>query len=206
MFLLTCCLLLLLLVQLLFITQTIFDFRGPVREPWDMTVCTRFTFWGYLFSACFLALIFSTIRPHLSPTGPPKWLQSPSQTWPWTNCFWFSALAVFTALRSVFNGFHCSHLFKNTQKTAQKHSLENTMKKHDDFLQKTRNLQKTTPNWCPKKWVKVGKMSLWRLWWHLWRLCSFFYSKKVAKVLQKWSQACKSDSKRESKVVKVGAR
>ena len=30
--------------------------------------------------------------------------------------FWFSAHAVFAALRSVFNGFHCFHLFKNTTK------------------------------------------------------------------------------------------
>ena len=59
-FLLNCCLLLLLLVQLLFITQTIFDFRGAVRETWDMTVGSSFTFRGYLFSACFVALLFST--------------------------------------------------------------------------------------------------------------------------------------------------
>ena len=157
MFLLNCCLLLLLLVQLLFITQTIFDFRGAVREPWDMTVSTCFTFRGYLFSACFLALIFSTKKTHLSPTGPQKWLPNPSQTWPWTYFFWFSAHAVFAALRSVFNRFHCSHLFKNTQKTAQKQSLENTMKKHDEFLQKTRNLQKTAPKWCPKIDLKLGK-------------------------------------------------
>ena len=76
--LLNCCLLLLLLVQLLFITQTIFDFRGAVREPWDMTVSTCFTFRGYLFSACFLALIFSTKKPHLSSTGPQKWPPNPS--------------------------------------------------------------------------------------------------------------------------------
>ena len=103
----------------------------------------------------------------------------------------------------VFTVPTCSKTLKKLDKNT---ALKTQWKKHDDFLQKTRNLQKTTPNWCPKKWVKVGKMSLWRLWWHLWRLCSFFYSKKVAKVLQKWSQACKSDSKRESKVVKVGAR
>ena len=34
----------------------------------------------------------------------------------------------------------------------------------------------------------------------------FFTQQNVAKVLQKWSQACKSDSKRHPKVVKVGAR
>ena len=129
MFLLNCCLLLLFLAQLLFLVREIFDFGVAVREPWDMTVGTCFTFRVYLFSACFFALIFSTKKSHLSPTGPQKWLQNPSQTWPWTDFFWFSALAVFTALRNVFNGFHCSHLFKNTQKTAQKHSLENTMKK-----------------------------------------------------------------------------
>ena len=204
--LLNCCLLLLLLVQLLFITQTIFDFRGAVREPWAMTVCTCFTFRGYLFSACFLALVFFTKKQHLSPTGPQKWLPNPSQTWPWTYFLWFFAHAVFAALRSVFNGFHCSHLLKNTQKTTHKQSLENTMKKHDDFMRKNNKSAKKTPKWGPNKWVFTRKISLWHLWWHLWRLRSFFCSKNVAKVLQKWSQACKSDSKRESKVIKVGAR
>ena len=72
-FLLNSCLLLLLLVQLLFITQTIFDFRGAVREPWDMTVSTCFTFRGYLFSACFLALIFSTKNDFCCQLDPKKW-------------------------------------------------------------------------------------------------------------------------------------
>jgi hypothetical protein len=63
--------LLLLFAQLLFITQTIFDFRGAVQEPWDTTVCSCFTFRGHLFSACFLALIFST-KNHICHELDPK--------------------------------------------------------------------------------------------------------------------------------------
>ena len=205
-FLLNCCLLLLLLVQLLFITQTIFDFSGAVREPWDMTVSSCFTFRGYLFSACFLALIFSTknhICRQLDPKNDSKIHPKPGPGpifFDFLHSLFLLPCAVFLM---VFTVPTCSKTLKKLDKNT---ALKTQWKKHYDFLQKTRNLAKKTPKWGPKKWLKVGKISLWHLWWHLWRLRSFFCSKNVAKVLQKWSQACKSDSKSESKVAKVGAR
>ena len=46
---------------------------------------------------------------------------------------------------------------KNTQKTAQKQSLENTMKKHDDFCKKQEIFRKRLPNGVPKSESKLGK-------------------------------------------------
>ena len=75
-----------------------------------------FHFSGVPFFTLFSCTHFFDKKRHLSPTGHPKWLPNSSQTWLWTYFVWFSAHTVFAALRSVFDRFHCSHLFKNTQK------------------------------------------------------------------------------------------
>ena len=65
--------------------------------------------------------------------------------------------------------------------------------------------RKRLSNGVPKSDLKLGNVTLAPLVAPLAPQVVFLL-KNVAKVLQKWSQACKSDSKSESKVAKVGAR
>ena len=79
------------------------------------------------------------------------------------------------------------------------------MKKHDDFMKKARNLQKNLSNGVSKSDSILGDFTLAPL---LAPLAPqfVFYSKKAAKVLQRWSQGRKNDSKMDPKVVEVGPR
>ena len=79
------------------------------------------------------------------------------------------------------------------------------MKKHDDFMKQMRNLQKRLPNGVPKSDLMLRDFTLAPL---LAPLAPqvVFLLKNAAKVLQRWSQGCKSDSKRDPKVVEVGPR
>ena len=60
--------------------------------------------------------------------------------------FWFFAHAACVALHSVVKCFHCSHLFKNTQKAKQKQSLENTMKNIMTSCKKQKIFRQRLPN------------------------------------------------------------
>ena len=194
MFLLNCCLLLLLLVQLLFITQTIFDFRGAVREPWDMTVWSCFTFRGYLFSACFLALIFST-KNHICRQLDPK---NDSQIHPkpgpgpiffdFLHSLFLLPCAMFLM---VFTVPTCSKTHKKLHKnTALKTQWENMMiscKKQEIF-------RKRLPTGVPKSESKLGKCHFGASGGTSGASAHFFTKKcgqsapKVVPSLQKWLQ------------------
>ena len=76
------------------------------------------------------------------------------------------------------------------------------MNKHDDFVKKTEIFGKRLPNGVPKSDSILRNLTLAPLAPQV----VFVYSKNAAKVLQRWSQGCKSDSKRNPKVVEVGPR
>ena len=69
----------------------------------------------------------------------------------------------------------------------------------------TRNLQKRLPNGVPTGALILGNLTLAPV---LAPLAPqvVFLLKNAANVLQRWSQGCKSDSKRDPKVVEVGPR
>ena len=76
------------------------------------------------------------------------------------------------------------------------------MKKHYDFLPRKDIFRKRLPNGVPQSDLMLGKYHFGVSGGTSGISVRFF----AAKVLQKWSQACKSDSKRHPKVVEVGAR
>ena len=80
------------------------------------------------------------------------------------------------------------------------------MTKYDDFIQKNKKSSKNGSQMVSQKvtlfWENVTLAPL------LAPLAPqvVFYSKNTAKVLQRWSQGRKNDSKRDPKVVEVGLR
>ena len=107
---------------------------GAVWEPWATTIVPCFTFGGTFFSVGFLALTFSTKTHICHQTGSQNDSQIHPKPGPGPIRCWFPAPSVFDGLRSVFNRFYCFRLFKNTQQTKQKQSLEKTMNTHINFM------------------------------------------------------------------------
>ena len=80
------------------------------------------------------------------------------------------------------------------------------MNKHDDFVKKQEIFGKRLPNGVPKSDSILRNLTLAPLLAPLAPQVVFFTQKKPAKVLQRWSQGRKNDSKRDPKVVEVGPR
>ena len=91
--------LLLFIVQLLSIIQTIFDFRGGCLGALGHNHSPLFHCRGYLFFCWFSCTHFFNKKHTFVTKLAPKWVQNPSQTWPWTYsllifctlCFWWPA-------------------------------------------------------------------------------------------------------------------
>ena len=132
-------------------------------EPLDAGTRTQehrlqlFHFSGVPFFSLFSCTHFFDKKPHLSPTGPQKWLPNPSQTWPWTYFFDFQhtlfllPCAVFLIVSTVPT---CSKTHKKQHKNK---ALKTQWKSMMISLKKQEIFRKRLSNGVPKSEGKLGK-------------------------------------------------
>ena len=120
---------------------------------------------------------------------------------------WFSAPSVFDSLRSVFDRFYFLRLFKNSQKTEQKQSLEKTMKNMSNSAKKLEIFRKWPPNSVQMGELILGNSTLAPLVAPLAPQTVFLSNKcsqsapKVIPGLQKWLQKGSQSSKNGSQII-----